>query len=88
MQSEEIKFVAVHTVFYLLQSSTDEVVEELFAAANKPLLGHLVFTLLKVSTYEEMKELRYSFSFRFQFLFFVINSFILKGYLLWIVLKN
>ena len=59
LQSEEIKFVGIHTIFYLLQSSTDQIFEELFSSTNKPLLGHLFFTLLKVSTYEEMKELRY-----------------------------
>ena len=34
---------------------------ELLSDQSKPLLGHLVFTLLKVAANEEMKELRYIF---------------------------
>jgi hypothetical protein len=57
-QSEEVKLVIVESLLALLKSASNEVISELLSEASKPLLGHLVFTLLKVAANEEMKELR------------------------------
>lgn len=50
--------MAIQSIHVLLKSSTTDALEPLFTEQNKHLLGHLVFTLLKVSSDEEMKELR------------------------------
>jgi hypothetical protein len=57
-QSEEVKLVTVESLLALLKSASTEVILELLSEASRPLLGHLVFTLLKVAANEEMKELR------------------------------
>ncbi len=58
MKSEEAKLMAIESVLVLLKSASNEVILELLSEQSKPLLGHLVFTLLKVAANEEMKELR------------------------------
>jgi hypothetical protein len=57
--------MATETIHHLIQSSAEDVLVELFNETNKPLLGHLIFTLLKVGTNEEMKQLRFYLLFLF-----------------------
>ena len=43
----------------MINATTDELMTELISGlSSRPLLGHLVFTLLRVAANEEMKELR------------------------------
>ena len=58
IQSEEVKLVTVESLLALLKSASNEVIFELLSETNRPLLGHLVFTLINVAANEEMKELR------------------------------
>lgn len=57
--SEELKLSAVKSITALLKSASHNVISELINENNKPLMGHLIFTLLKITANEEMKELRY-----------------------------
>ncbi|KAI9562923.1 hypothetical protein GHT06_010379 [Daphnia sinensis] len=60
LRSEEVKLVSIGSLLALLRSASSEVILELLSETNRPQLGHLVFTLLKVAANEELKELRIS----------------------------
>ncbi|XP_057368022.1 TELO2-interacting protein 1 homolog [Daphnia carinata] len=58
--SEEVKLASIESLLALLRSASSDVILELLSETNRPQLGHLVFTLLKVAANEELKELRLS----------------------------